>query len=239
MKPKIYANVLVSDEENYVKYAIASVIDYVDRVLVIDTSSTDETKDIIISNFKGEKLYFWDVQGRREDGHLLNMYRNAMLHYSIWDGADWMMILDGHEVYYRADIERITNEIIPSGEYDMVAVGYYHLNGKDVIDNVNSYQVGWPWSPEGCGGWRIGRFFNLRTILGIHWDIHREFPRETLVDDTGEEIAGKYKWWVAKDERFVHFNWNRSRNDHLYSLRQQIPVVNGPRFDKEYPEVMR
>ena len=44
---KIWANTVVHNEENFIWFAIMSVVDYVDKVLVYDTGSTDQTVSII------------------------------------------------------------------------------------------------------------------------------------------------------------------------------------------------
>ncbi len=239
MKPKVYANMLVADEENYIKYTMSSVSDCVDKFIVIDTGSTDDTLSIVKSNFKGEKLHLWETRNKPEDAWNLTLYRNAMLDFTIKDGADWMLILDGHEVYYKKDIEYIVGEILPSNQYDLVAVGYHHINGPNNVCGINSYQRGWPFSPPDCAGWRILRFINVKAIPGLHWNWYREWPRETLVDETKQEIVTRYRMWVAKDIRFVHFAYGRSRNDKMYAWRPQVPPPEKTPFTFEYPEVMK
>ena len=44
---KIWVNTIVHNEENFIWFAVMSVIDYVDKVLIYDTGSTDKTVEII------------------------------------------------------------------------------------------------------------------------------------------------------------------------------------------------
>ena len=46
-KQTIWANTIVHNEENFIWFAIMSVIDWVDKMLVWDTGSTDKTVEII------------------------------------------------------------------------------------------------------------------------------------------------------------------------------------------------
>ena len=44
---KVWAHTLVKNEERYIWYAVMSVIDWVDKILIWDTGSTDKTVEII------------------------------------------------------------------------------------------------------------------------------------------------------------------------------------------------
>ena len=48
----ITAHCLVKNEENFVGYAIKSVVDFVDKVIVFDTGSTDKTIETVQSLIK-------------------------------------------------------------------------------------------------------------------------------------------------------------------------------------------
>ncbi len=47
MKKTIWAHTLVRNEENFIWFAINSIIDYVDKILIYDLGSTDKTIEII------------------------------------------------------------------------------------------------------------------------------------------------------------------------------------------------
>ena len=226
MKPKIHAHVVIRDEEKYIKPTLLSVCEHVDKILVIDNGSTDDTISIIKS-LNLPNLMIWDLAVKREHGAAVTLMRNAELFMSICSGADWMMILDGHEVWPERDIKRIVGEIIPSGQYDAIATGYYHIIGPRMVCKTNTFDIQWPHDPNG-GGWRIGRFYNLKTIPGIQWNWERSFPHDSLVDGSGDEIIPKYRYHVAGDCRFFHFNYGKSRNDDQYVRRQKGPVDGTP-----------
>ena len=47
MSLKIWANVLVKNEDRYLWFAVSSAIEFVDKVFIWDTGSQDKTLDII------------------------------------------------------------------------------------------------------------------------------------------------------------------------------------------------
>ena len=47
MKKTVWVNTVIRNEENFIWYALMSVIDYVDKILIYDLGSTDKTVEII------------------------------------------------------------------------------------------------------------------------------------------------------------------------------------------------
>ena len=56
----ITAHCLIKNEENFVWYAIKSVVDFVDKIIVFDTGSTDKTVELIkkLAEEYPEKIIF-------------------------------------------------------------------------------------------------------------------------------------------------------------------------------------
>ncbi|OGE72240.1 hypothetical protein A3H40_02570 [Candidatus Daviesbacteria bacterium RIFCSPLOWO2_02_FULL_38_15] len=105
---KIWANCIVHNEENFIWFAVMSVIDYADKVLVWDTGSTDKTIDIIreIREIWGDKVDFREVGS--VDKYEFTKMRQAMLEES---DCDWILILDGDEIWWRDSIEKVISRI--------------------------------------------------------------------------------------------------------------------------------
>ncbi len=93
--PKITAHCQVRNEQTWVWYALMSVVDYVDEVKVWDTGSTDRTVDIIHS-IHHPKIKFKKAAPTPNETALAAV-RQEMIQES--DGFDWMMILDGDEIW--------------------------------------------------------------------------------------------------------------------------------------------
>src|SRR3989344_3752116 len=101
---KIWAHTLVKNEERYIWYAVMSVIDYVDRILIWDTGSTDKTFEIVeeIKKLYPDKVDFREVGN--VDINQFTIIRNKMLDRT---NSDWFMILDGAEVWWKGSISEI------------------------------------------------------------------------------------------------------------------------------------
>ena len=57
MKPNLTVQMIVKNEDQWIWYAIASVIDYASKLIIFDTGSRDKTVEIIKS-FKSSKIIF-------------------------------------------------------------------------------------------------------------------------------------------------------------------------------------
>src|SRR5260221_3523854 len=109
----ISAHVLVKNEENFVWYSVMSVINYVDEILIWDTGSTDNTKEIIkeIIVKYPNKINYKDVGEGNEKKY--SEVRQQMLDESKYD---WIFILDGDEIWWDNSIEKVVDEMQKNGE---------------------------------------------------------------------------------------------------------------------------
>lgn len=166
----IWANTIVNNEENFIWFAIMSVIDHVDKILIWDTGSTDKTTDIIreIREVQGNKIEF------REVGHIdkyqFPKMRQKMLAES---NCDWILVLDGDEIWWEDSIKQLAKEInsrgkgiegivvpmvVPVGDiYHLQeeAAGKYfiqgrkgHLSLKAINTKIPGLHVNWPYGRE-------------------------------------------------------------------------------------------
>jgi len=83
---------LVKNEEYYIKYAILSVLPYVDKMIIFDTGSTDATveiiKNIISKPYYRKKVIFKECGEVDKQGH--TDLRNEMVSLT---KTDWFMFL--------------------------------------------------------------------------------------------------------------------------------------------------
>lgn len=167
---KIWVNTIVNNEENFIWFSIMSVVDFVDKILVWDSGSTDKTVEIIkeIIKIKGNKIEF------REVG-LVNKYQFSKMRQKMLDESkcDWILILDGDEIWWEGSIKKLVNEIkikgdkidgivvpmvVPVGDIFHVqeeAAGQYnllgrkgHLNLRAINRNIPGLHADWPYGKE-------------------------------------------------------------------------------------------
>ena len=102
---KIVANSVVKNEIYWFPYGIASCIDNLDHIFICDTGSTDGTKEIIKDYFipkYPDKITLIEEYPEQGDDFTYKFpgYKNNLVNLSREFGADWMLCLDGDEVYY-------------------------------------------------------------------------------------------------------------------------------------------
>ena len=125
MPTTITAHCLVKNEENFVGYAIKSVINFVDKVLIFDTGSTDKTVEIIkqLLALYPDKIIF-------EEKGSSDKMRHTALRQEMVDrtNTDWFMILDGDEVWTDRAMEEAL-KAINTGMYDGIKSNFYECVG--------------------------------------------------------------------------------------------------------------
>jgi glycosyltransferase involved in cell wall biosynthesis len=159
--PKISAHMLIKNEQRWVWYSIMSVINFVDEILIWDMGSTDATVEIVKS-IHSPKIKFKEVGDA--DIHQFTQLRQKMLDQT---EADWLLIVDGDEVWFAQVISELINTIKTQGyKYEYLVSRYYTLVG-----DVFHYQE------KSAAGYHIGPFsghiglraINLKKIPGLHF----------------------------------------------------------------------
>ena len=225
----IWANCIVNNEENFVWFAIMSVVDFVDKVLVYDTGSTDKTVEIIrkIREIKGDKVEFRQV-GKVNDLEFTKM-RQKMLEQS---RCDWILVLDGDEIWWEDSIKKVTDKIREDGNRIegivvpmVVPVGdIYHLQDE----KAGQYNL------LGHKGHYSLRAIN-RRILGLHVDL--PYGTESYFDGKNVLIQER-KSQVFLDAPYLHVT--HLRRSSLKRKKDKLKHELGSRVSEDYkfPEVL-
>jgi len=167
----VTAHVLVRNEARFVWFAVMSVINYVDSVLLWDTGSVDETR-VILKEIK--KLYPNKVDLRFLEEVSINEFkdiRQAMLEAT---QTDWFLMVDGDEIWWEDSIQKVISEIKVGSDIESVVVptfnlvgdiyhyqeelaGLYQLAGRKGHYNLRAINRGIPGlkssGPHGTWGW--------------------------------------------------------------------------------------
>lgn len=114
-KNRIWAQMLVKNEDRFIWYAVMSIINHVDKILLWDNGSIDQTVPIILEimekpKFKS-KIRFRKVpySGKFEEEKI----RQQMLDQT---ESDWFLIIDGDEIWSDRSVLRVKREIDQNGD---------------------------------------------------------------------------------------------------------------------------
>jgi len=184
------AHCLIKNEERFIWFSVMSVIHHVDKVMIWDTGSTDDTKQICLGLKKvyPDKIELKDVG--ECDGKRHTELRNEMIKETT---TDWIMILDGDEIWPgKALIE--AQKIRETTHFTNCIYSYFRLSFGNLFREARRKI-----------DWRTMRFFKK----GFKFE--GAFERDESFTD-GEEIEGTLK------ERFIHAtHLSRSRVKTDYS----------------------
>lgn len=197
---KVTAHCLIKNEENWIWYALNSVIDYVDKIIVYDTGSTDNTVKIIKS-IKNPKIIF-EERGEVDKKQFTDL-RQEMLDRT---KTDWLIVLDGDEVWPNKSIEVLIKAIDKAPESkDAVIVGLWLCEGD--VFHYNEYWAenrNMKHSPKRLMGYMQPRA--IRKIQGLH--CIGPYGEESYADKKGVNIS----YWDNKrliflEEKYFHMSF--------------------------------
>ncbi len=202
---KFYAHSLVKNEDRYLWYAVRSVIEHVDKILLWDTGSTDNTLKIIeeLKKRHPSKIDFREIG--EVDPEQFTVVRQKMLDAS---DCDWVTIVDGDEVWWEDRIKEVRDLVMGQGDkLDSIVSKYYNIVG-DIYhfqdELAGRYKI------DGKVGHYNIRAFN-RNIKGLKFT--RPHGQQGLIDDKGVFIQDrdhKRKFW-QEGYSYLHFtNMQRS-----------------------------
>lgn len=238
-KKTIWAHTLVKNEERFLWYAVMSVVDFVDKILLWDTGSTDKTvaiiKEIQKAQGDGNKIDFREIG--EVDEKEFTQIRQQMLDQT---KSDWVIIVDGDEVWWEKSIRAVVDLIAQEGQaLETIVSPYYNIVG-DIYhyqeEKAGRYQI-----DDRVGHINIRAF--SRKIAGLH--LEKPHGQQGFYDGQGvliQERPQKYRRFL--NAPYVHFTNMRRSSSQSYDF--QVPKRDrkfkyeiGRPFPKNfrYPEV--
>lgn len=233
----IWAHILVQNEERYIWYAVMSVIDNVDKILIWDTGSNDNTVFIVqeIKKIKGEKVEF-----RKMDKVGVEKFTDVRQSMLDATDSDWFIIVDGDEVWWEDSIKSLVTEIKTKGKrLDSIVVPYYNVVG-DIYhhqnDDIGRYEI------DGRRGFLTVRAVN-RSVPGLHFE--KPHGRQGLYDQNGILLQNRQqKYRKFLNYPYLHFTnvvRSNTRESDLMVPKRKIKLKYeiGVPFPSDfyYPEV--
>lgn len=234
---KIWANTIVNNEENFIWFAVMSVINHVDKILIWDTGSTDKTLEIIreIRRIEGDKVNLIEIGP--VDKFQFPKVRQKMLEES---HCDWILILDGDEIWWEESIKKLVEEIHKRGDKIegvvvpmVVPVGdIYHLQEE----KAGKYHL------LGKRGHLSLRAID-RRISGLHVDL--PYGKESYLDENNLPIQ-KRKNVIFLNAPYLHVTHlkrsNQKRKHNKFKYEIGYPVSSSFQhpevFYKKYPSII-
>lgn len=214
---RITAHCLVKNEENFIAYAVRSVIDFVDQVLIFDTGSTDRTVAIIkeLQQEYPQKIVFEEKGECDKKRH--TELRQEMVERT---STEWFMVLDGDEVWSKEALVEVVGIINSSSTVECLVAPFYLCVG-DVKHEF--YKTG-QFNVFGHIGNYAIRFF--KKVNSIHWA--GEYESDSLFDSQGKIFFQESNTIFLKN-RFWHLT-------HLKRSSIQRDYSSGKiRFEKVIP----
>ncbi|MBI2600877.1 glycosyltransferase family 2 protein [Candidatus Daviesbacteria bacterium] len=167
---KIWANTIVQNEERYLWFAVMSVINFVDKVLIWDTGSSDNTSKVVEELIKVNKSKIDFREIGPVDPVAYTSVRQRMLEET---KNDWFLIVDGDEVWWDKSIKKLVDLVNKQGDkLDSIVTPYYNIVG-----DIYHYQE------KEAGKYRIDDkkgHINIRAVNRKIPGIHFEKPHGQL-----------------------------------------------------------
>jgi glycosyltransferase involved in cell wall biosynthesis len=235
---KITAHTLVKNEARFLWYSVMSVINHVDRVLLYDTGSTDDTLKIIkaLLNTKvgKEKIIF--------NNYIAEPFNEELARQKMLDNTNdgWLIVVDGDEIWWDESIRKVVNTIKTDGDkYESIVVPTINVAG-----DMFHYQE------ESAGLYQLaGRkgHYNLRGVnikipglrsLGEHGVWGWADEENKMIQDRDQSKI-KYIEAPYLHATFLRRAGNNFDDQNVYKRPQKLKHELGIPFPKDfyYPEV--
>jgi len=231
--------------EPFVYYAVRSVYDYSDVIMLWDTGSSDR---YTLSDI--ERLLDEDVDKKIDFRHVpieidqtIFTHENQKECADTWKGTfglgsvrqmqiddtktDYFMLVDGDEVHYNGTIKRIKSEVLPSLDGDLVwaRIPYYNFCGIEQILGDKK---------------AMGRIYKTSEIA-----VTKDFPELHYVKKVGRPTRFGNCMRVNNLRPFAHFEtylkpWRRPSMERARTVRPAPPIpevmVKEPSYIERFEE---
>jgi glycosyltransferase involved in cell wall biosynthesis len=228
----ICVNSMVKNEGNYLWFSIMSVVNFVDRIMIWDNGSCDDTFKIAthIRSLYPNKVEVLKIPIHSREEH--SRVRNEMIKKT---QEDWILLVDGDEVWWDGSILQITAKLKEGGELETIVNPFINLLGdiyhyqdesgfRNKIDDRN-----------GCITVRAIR----RDIPGLH--VGGMFPKEGYLDENNipvyERDKKKRVFINAPYLHFTHLQRSNMLGTEAIERRKIVEVGKPFPLDYYYPEV--
>lgn len=235
MKRSITAHVMVKNEDRFIWFSIMSVIDYVDKMIIYDTGSEDDSVAVIrtLLGKYGDKIVF-EEKGA-SDRNRLGALRQEMVEKT---ATDYFMVLDGDEIWWKDSIEELVR-IANADEEPLLVAQHYTNCAKDIWHYRMPGRDAYPFLDRDAAA--TIRLYSMK-IPGIHCGGH--YGIEGFFDGDGNEVqCGKYEITWQK-QKYFHVSYlqrssHQGKDLKSFSRAKKLFMAYDYKFpaDFRFPEV--
>ena len=156
----ITAHMICKNEERWIWYSLMSIINHVDRILVYDTGSNDNTVEII-KTIKSEKIEL--VQFENIDAKKFTELRNMQLKQT---KTDWIFVCDADEIWDYNSLKLVIERIQNAPDNVIATFVHYFEFVKDIWHYYMGHeQIIFPLNEKKTYGWYALRF--MKNMKGL------------------------------------------------------------------------
>ncbi|KKP46095.1 MAG: Glycosyl transferase family 2, partial [Microgenomates group bacterium GW2011_GWC1_33_28] len=156
---KISGHTLFKNEEKWLWFAVSSVINYVDKLLLWDTGSTDNSWKIA----QELKELYPDKISLRQYGEVttetFSKARQEMLDET---DSEWFLVVDGDEIWWEESIAKVTASI---------KKGLANKSESVVVPTINLIGDIFHFQEKEAGRYRFGKLFGHYNLRAVKKDI--------------------------------------------------------------------
>ena len=237
MKSNLTVHCVIKNEERWIWFAVNSILDIAEKILIYDTGSADKTVEIV-KTIKSKKIIF-EEKGEVDAKGLTQLRREQLARTK----TDWFLILDGDEVWPEQTKKELVKKIKNADKSDWgIVVRTWNLVGDVYHYHPESIRYRWPFAPKDYKGWANLRVMR-RSIPGLH--IKGDYPLEAYCDrdETPIQNYGDQHLLFLKN-RYFHTTYlrrsdTRERDKSVLNRLKKSKMELGMSFSKnfKYPEV--
>jgi len=231
----VTVHMIVKNEDQFVAYALESVLPFVSHVIIYDTGSTDDTVAIIerqLASIKKENPDIDIIFNKLsiKDKSEIKELRQRQLEQT---QTDWFFLLDGDEVWPQKQLFKLLRLTKELSVNKLAVVNQTHNCVGDV----------WHILPPNFGKYQLlGKkgHLNIRLMRRANFQLQGTYPNESYFYQN-QPINIQDEYLAYCDVWYLHLSYliRSSQKEHVFGRRKTIYSKGIEMANNDLPEVMQ